>query len=248
MDEGSRFTGVNPELFLPLTERDKSNPEWFVEVDGNIIAYTSGARFFNPKREIEWRLGRRSDGYVGVIGHEAGGGGTVIIPFAFYRGQLWIGLLTQERKTQGGNVLNVPRGYLDPKKTHFQNALEEMQEETGVSVGESRIIDLSSCAKPANPNSANYDTSRESEGVRFYAVEFDSEELGIGEVVEDRIFSLCFKPEIIKPVSGDKDAERIFGCRFYSWQTAVAVSDMFTNAALIRLIAFYTGFRSFYLP
>lgn len=157
--------------------------------------------------------------------HEAGGGGSVTVPFALINGALYIGVVRQPRPLQDRNnaVLNVPRGFLDPGETHFQAAERESEEELGIPATFRLPGD------PANPNSTFFETWGEGEGVRFFGLEVNQNFL----VAENDEYLL--NPRLVKPVS--KPAEGIMGARFISWQKAALLGDMFTRAGVASLIA-----------
>ncbi len=237
MTEKEKFVGVNPELFTELKPKDIDNPEWLIEVDGKHIPYKEGARFFNPERGLEYRLGRRADGFVGVIDHEPGGGGAVIVPWVEIDRILYVGLLKQRRVTQSitHDVWNVPRGYLDPGETHFETAKREFREETGFKRPEGRIMRLS--GKPINSNSGKQDTSRVWEGAYFYRFEVLPKEITEVTVQVHQDYQdysttetkklYAFNRAVITPVS--KMSEKIMGCYFLPYTFAMRVGDLFTR-------------------
>lgn len=236
--------GVNPELIRPLTREDEKKRGWRVELtigDDNvadITSLTSGLRLYNEKMGIELRYGMRAEGYDGILFHEPGGGGSVLIPFVLHRGGLFIGLVEEPRRNMGGNVLDAPGGFLDPGETHFETATREFEEEAGVGAEVNKVIDLGPYAEPANSNRAIVDTSREGEGAHFYALEFTRNQVdgAYDPTYNTPIFLL--KKSVINPKQGDKTAEKIFGCRFYPWHIAATRSDLFANAMFSRLFTY----------
>lgn len=230
-----KFVGINPKLIRPLTDEEQEKRGWKIQVNGVLVRDVSSVRLFNEKMGLEFRYGMRAEGYDGVVLHEPGGGGSVLVPFVTFDNTLHIGMLEQERKTQGGNALNLPRGFLDPGESHFETAAREMQEETGVAIDRSRIKDFNKYARSGNANSAFFGTSRDDEGVHFYGVEFLSQ-----EVEEEPLPSLALRlrDDTIRPKEGNQMAERIFSCRFYPWRIAAGVGDLFTNAGLARLFKY----------
>lgn len=169
--------------------------------------------------------GLTKGGWDGWTFHELGGGGSVIVPYANINGQLFVGLVWQNRPNQGGNVWNVPRGFLAFGENHFGSAVQELEQEVGYRSMELRLLE----GKPMNPNSAFFVTEGD-EGVRAYALEIREDEL-----VNNGADGWAFNPQILKPIS--KSAELIFGCRFFPWEQATEVGDMFTLAAIARLRA-----------
>jgi len=158
--------------------------------------------------------------------HEVGGGGSVIIPYSMIDNQLFIGVVTQTRPLQSGEpVANVPRGFMDPDKSHFQAASSELAEEMGLDIP---VIDLG--GEGGNPNNAFFETWGENEGVNFWAVKVPADKLVAGEG------EYGFKPGVVKPVEGDKMAERILGSKFIPLAEAGKLGDMMTTSAVTRLL------------
>ena len=164
---------------------------------------------------------------------ENGGGGSVIVPFAIAREILYVGLLDQQRNLQGGRVLNVPRGFLEPGKTHFSTANQEVEEEVGYARGS--VFEL--YGNPANPNSAFFDTRGAGEGVRFFGLRFTEADLRPAECGRFHL-----RPEAIRVTTEEARQRKLLegirdGVVFVSWRDAMAVSDMFTLAGVGRLLA-----------
>jgi len=218
--------GVNPELIRALSDEEMEQRGWQLEVTDRSMLLTQ------EKMGLALEYGMRVEGFDGVLIHEPGGGGSVSIPFVIWTGDLWIGLLEEERKNMGGRVLGAPGGFLDPGEKHFEAADREFTEEVGI--GKVKISDTP-LGEPGNPNRAFFDTSREGEGIHFYPVEFLPEHVEYDRFDDFKVFSLRFKEGVIVPKAGDRVAEKIFGCRFYRWQTPATKSDMFANAMFSRL-------------
>lgn len=254
--------GVNSYLIRPISEEEQQKRGWKLEVNGAIAQNVSSARLFNEKMGIEFVYGMRAEGYDGIVTHEPGGGGSVLVPYVIFDNPrasqgmlpddiLWVGLLEQERKTQGGKVLNLPRGYLNPGETHFETALREFAEETGYTADVSRVQDLcGGYAQRGNPNSAYFDTSiymgdRSRDGVQYYGIEFFPNEFAVTKLHPDDPPVLALKKEIVRPVENDPMAERIFSCYFYPWDVAAGIADQFTNSGFSRLLKYLKRTRKF---
>lgn len=176
-------------------------------------------------------------GYDQITLEETGGGGSVIVVYTIDgEGNLLVGGVTQPRPLQ--SVLsqwNLPRGFLDPNKAHFQVAQEELAEETGLT--SVSIKELS--GMPMNPNSAFFVTRGENsdqtpKGVKFFAVQIPFEDTLVDENTDLRMIN----PKKLIPTEGDKIAEKmISGITFRPWAEAVMVGDMFTAAGTVRLLA-----------
>ncbi|MFY9457810.1 MAG: NUDIX domain-containing protein [Candidatus Spechtbacterales bacterium] len=242
MAVGKEFPGVNPDIIRPLTDEEETRRGWKVELtvgqgSADITPLTSGLRLYNEKMGIELRYGMRAEGFDGMLFHEPSGGGSVMIPYVIHAGELYIGLVEEERKNMGGRVLCAPGGFIDPGETPFETATREFEEETGATADKNKVIDLNEYYEPANSNRAIVDTSREGEGAHFYAIEFTREQVFGARDPEFDVPIFLFKNGSIKPAKGHKGAEKIFGCRFYPWHIAATRSDMFANAMFSRLAA-----------
>jgi len=152
--------------------------------------------------------------------HEAGGGGSVIVPFVrLATGEIFVGLLRESRPLQSDNpVLNVPRGMLDPGEDHLQAAKREFEEETGISGVSVFPLD----GEPVNPNSTFFETwgktpGGSAEGLHFFAIELPERFL---------VYNLRH-------------------CEFLPIFLAIGSGDGFTDIGIARLIRRYYGKPSF---
>lgn len=202
-------------------------PGWRLLVDGAPVEVKEMAVLVNEK------LGRLTYGkspsgeYDQWAFHEAGGGGSVIVPYSMIDNQIFIGTVTQSRPLQSEQpVVNTPRGFMDPEKSHFQAASSELAEEMGLAMP---VVDLG--GEGGNPNSAFFETWGENEGVKFFAVKVPSDKLIAGENGQ-----YGFKPGAVQPVEGDKMAERILGSKFIPLEEAGKLGDMMTLSGITRLI------------
>lgn len=173
---------------------------------------------------------------------ENGGGGSVIVPFARISEHVYIGLLDQQRNLQGGRVLNVPRGFLETGKSHISSAIHELEEEVGGDFSWGSVFEL--YGKPANPNSAFFDTRLSGEGVRFYGLRFYEADL---RPIECGRFA--FQPEAFSIITAEVRQRRLLenirdGLIFVSWVEAAQQSDMFTVAGVGRLMAAFAKIRA----
>lgn len=171
--------------------------------------------------------GQRSEGYDGVVIHERNGGGAVTAPYTVSDGELYVGVLREERQTMGGLVWNVPRGMLDLGETHEAGAAREYSEETG-----QRALKLIELVRELNCNSAVFDTSRPGEGIRIFGVEIDASDLHYDAYTDTFTF-----PANTHPIGRGSLGERILGTRFLHAEEAVQSPDMFTVAAVGLLYA-----------
>lgn len=218
---------------------------WKLEINGiEVKEPIESVRLVNSRMGVEALYGQRPEGYDGPILKEPGGGGSVTIPYYLHNGQLYIGVVEEERLTctdgTKEKVLNVPRGFLDSNQTHFETAKQELKEETGYEPMEKRIKELS--GRPTNPNSAFFITGKD-KGVRMYGVEVNDMEVAIIQDSDnpfDREFT--FNPQVIKPTS--KMGERIGRSRFIHWTKATEQIDMFTVAGVARILASTQTFQN----
>lgn len=181
------------------------------------------ALFTSPLGNLAW--GQRPEGTIGWLWRETGGGGSVTTLYTVVNQRLYLSMLYEERKTQGGLAWNVPRAFVDPNEDHFTAAQREMGEEIGYIPLETRLFLLQ--GEPGNWNSTFSDTSEVGKGVRFYGLEVLPHELEPeGEVFKFKAF--------LQPKT--KLGERILACRFHPWWMAARVSDHFSGKALSRLV------------
>jgi ADP-ribose pyrophosphatase YjhB (NUDIX family) len=154
----------------------------------------------------------------------------VIVPYLKIEGELYVGVLRQYRHNHVGEVLNVPRGFLDLGESHDEAARREFSEETGYARA-SAMVPLE--GEPANPNSSFFFTP-DGEGVRFFAVQLALDD------VENRDGRIVFRRDRTRtdPISAShRLAERVQDVQFIYWADAALVSDLFTVSAVARLLA-----------
>ncbi|HCC22797.1 TPA: hypothetical protein DF272_01305 [Candidatus Falkowbacteria bacterium] len=210
---------------------------WSVKVNGAVVDPVSVVEISHPRYGVlnYGSVGGRYDSWNFM---EIGSGGVVTVPYARVNGALYIGLVDQERDNQGGRVLNVPRGFLDPKEKHFEAAARELEEETGLANLNDRMSEFP--GQRANPNSTFFVTNGDNEGVAFFGLvikphELERDpghvvpELSASAVAVDPVVSLKLRADMVKPVS--KQAELIYSCCFLPISVAIALSDMFTKVA-----------------
>ena len=230
-----------PFEMVAISPEDQPRRGWEIQVNGEVVdGPVADAVFAQKKMGIEVQYGKRPEGYDGVIVRELGGGGAVTIPYMVDKqGEIFVGVVEENRPLLGGKVLNVPRGFLDKGETHKDAASRELAEETGYRALGARVIKL---VQGLNPNSTYFDTSRsEEEGVSIFAVRVEPEEL---ELIQDENGAdvYVFPAHVREQAEGDKPAERILGSRFIPVAEAATSRDMFTSAATGQLMtALFTG-------
>ena len=206
---------------------------WALTVNGQTVPEVENFTLENPAFGT-LTYGLQPAGYDGWTFHENGGGGSVIVPHFLSNGEVYVGLLTEERPTQGGLVLNLPRGFIEIGETHFQAAQREAGEE--MSLKETTKRPLSELlGTPANPNSAFFESWGLGEGVRFFGLRFEE-----SDIVRNGD-ELTLNASLLQPTSDQVKQkallEKIVGkARFVPWHTAILCSDMFTVAGTGRLM------------
>ncbi|MDO8241185.1 MAG: NUDIX hydrolase [Candidatus Moranbacteria bacterium] len=175
----------------------------------------------------ELSVWRTLDGKVFWSFKEEGGGGSIIVPYAFIDQQFYVGMLLQHRPNQDGWTLNIPRGGKRKGETHMQAAERELAEELGISSSSLTILD----GDPMNPNSTHFKTSGD-DGVQVFACELDS-----NLIIFDGILGLYKIDPFIVCRNKSMDDEGVEDCYLLPWKIATKVGDMFSLAAISRLLA-----------
>lgn len=226
-----------PQRFqLEDVPQDKT-PGWSVELNGQPVENVSRLTLRQDKMGVTVDYGF-AEGYDRPVIKEKGGGGAVTIPFLKSGEGLFVGVVKQKRGLAGGEVLEVPRGFMDPGDADkAETAARELGEEAArLKNIAKRLINLGD----ANPNTAFFDTSGKGEGVSFFSVEVKPDEVDRIEA-EDGAVSYQFKDELKAAGEGDKSAERILGSTFIPLHEAMKSPDMFTRAAAGSLVGHLAG-------
>jgi ADP-ribose pyrophosphatase YjhB (NUDIX family) len=221
---------MNATFMETMTQEDQRNRRWQVLLDDQPIEKV-GRLIIHAESFGTLAYGKTPAGYDGWNFREIGGGGVVILPFTEQESRLLVGVTSQYRYNQGGEVWNAPRGFLDIGETHDNAAKRELNEETGYTAAD--LIDLG--GQPANPNSAFFDTATAGEGSRFYALRISESDLEVRDGVLRFAAGLV---DLGEKAILNRLSERIGDTFFIPWQEAARLSDMFTNAAVSRLLAY----------
>jgi len=215
-------------ILTPIPDERQASRGWSLTIDGELVPKVHELTLTNI-RFGTLRYGSLNGLYDCWCYHENGGGDAVIIPFCFIKEKLYVGVVEQNRPFAGGKVLNIPRGFLQMDESLIEGGYREATEELGVDV-RGRIFQLP--GSPGNCNSTFFNTAQAHEGDRFLCVRFVDTDL---EACSDRIGYYKFRSEN-NPLN--EAGEHISGCFFIPWQEAATVSDLYTNAAVARLLVF----------
>lgn len=221
---------MNRSLIVPIPVERQAFRTWTVKVNNSILKDVFLLEIEDPKfGQVTYGLSKA--GHDGWSFRDVGG--AVTIPFSIIEKQLFVGVVKQLRHNQGGYVWNVPRGFVDFGETLNSTASRELFEESGYKAGKDRIVNLE--GEPGNCNSSFFETPDDSNAVRFFAVEINPNEL----IESD--FGFRIRPENIENGEADKNsraAEMIDETRLIPWHEAAHLSDMFSNSAVARLLAY----------
>ncbi len=221
-----------PTMIRPIQGARQAARNWIVLLDDQPVHAVRSLTVHHPHYGV-LAYGETPAGHDGWSFRETGGGGVVVLPFVPRANDLYVGLLRQHRHNQGGDVWNAPRGFVEPGEDHLAAGHRELGEETGIDARLHRLFLLA--GSPGNPNSAFFETPEASLGVRFVAVEFSPGDLTeVDGTLQLREALVSSNPE----ARSHRTAEQISAARFFHWTEAARVADMFTNAAVARLLAY----------
>jgi myo-inositol-1(or 4)-monophosphatase len=186
---------------------------------------------------VKVKYGIGPEGYDRIVIREKNGGGSVIIPYLYINGELYVGANRAGRSATGGLVTEVPRGFSLPKESHEETAKREFQEETGVKESlANRIHDLG--GKPVNPNSTYFvANARQREGVKLFGLEVHPDEVEVRRDSADpkrRIYK--FTPELQGEIKEKNEKIKAEGIRFVHVDLLRNTNDGFTHMAMARLL------------
>ncbi|MBI2589453.1 hypothetical protein HYW32_00240 [Candidatus Berkelbacteria bacterium] len=212
---------------IPLEMQGKRG--WRLEINDESYANpVRSARLINDRMKIQVTYGWDPGGYDTLRWREPGGGGAVTVPYAWYSDQLYLGVVDQPRATLGKAIGEYPQGFLDPGKTHFEAATEEVAEELAdLPRLEERIKKLP--GGPGNPQPTILEAGGDDEGTHYFALEMLEQEL------EEREGRLRLRSGLYRAASKGM-AEKILGSRFIPWQEALLLKDGRSCLATCRFL------------
>jgi len=216
-------------LIRPLLPKERAQRKWAVSVNGATSADVSSVDIAAPQFGV-LRYGMTPGGYDGWSFSEAGGGGSAIVPFCLDGERLLIGTIREVRPYLGGEVNNVPRGFIDPGEDHCQAARRELAEETGFDCDNICLLP----GDPVNCNSTFFETAAPHLGIRFFAAEVPA------ALLERHDAIMRLRSDIIANDAASRSRrqqEGIAALEFTDWTAATHYRDMFTLAAIARLLA-----------
>ena len=214
-----------PSVLVPIPHDRQADRRWKVVVDGRETTQLTELTLSHPSYGT-LTYGMAPRGYDTWAWREHGGGGVVVVPFVVVDGALHVGVVEQERHTQGGRVWNVPRGFRDEGESSEAAAARELREETRFTRG----TPLPLGGAPANPNSAFFETPESGMGVAFFGVEVAREH------IERRDGAWVFREAALDDDRRAQDEEHIAAFRFAPWTEVAALADMFSLSACARLL------------
>jgi len=206
-----------------------TNSPWRVAINGEDITSEVNILHIDNTRFGTLTFGLTQAGYPGWTFHEPGGGGSVLVPFTFLQGKLFIGVLWENRPHQNlkKEVQNLPRVFMDRDENHFQAAANALANEVGIDTKD-RITNLR--GEPGNPNSAFFETNGKGEGVKYYSFELLPHELDLSGPKP------TISSKILNAVSDS--AQKVMKCKFYTFQEIATPGDLFTPSGATRLVAY----------
>lgn len=153
------------------------------------------------------------------------GGGSVCLPFIVIEGEVWVGVLTQNRPLAGGNIKNCPRGFKKLDEEALETARRELSEEL-IGLESAEIIEMP--GKKVNMNTAFSDTVNGG-SISFTALNIPESAIEYKEGIP------AFKDFIAVPKKSN--AEKILSCELITIWEALELECGMTALNAGRLLA-----------
>jgi 8-oxo-dGTP pyrophosphatase MutT (NUDIX family) len=213
-------------VIVPLDEKTRRG--WVLTLDGETVQSVRLLELENRSfGKITYGLTR--GGYDSWSFREAAGG-VVLVLYAWVDDVLHVGVVEQLRHNQGGRVLNVPRGFGERGETRSEAAARELSEETGLTAEDVSIAPLP--GSPVNPDSAFFETTTTDDGIQFFAGQIPTAQL------DRRDDQIVLRAARLAHGAAEEQLSHVF---FIPWFQAAALADMFSVAAVGRLLAALVG-------
>lgn len=217
------------EILRPIADEEQGTRGWRLKLNGKLVKRVRSLRLESRFGTLQYGMTSRLYDTWAYEEVNRGSAGSVIVPYVVVSNHLYIGLVCQERHAMGGKVWGIPRGYKEKGETFLETACREAGEELGFNLAE-RFIELS--GSPVNPHGGFFVTLDENDGIRFFSLEIKANEV-IEETTEyGRVFRLHKRTQEVT----SKVGEQIFDAKFFPWEEALQLKDMFTIAGIGRLL------------
>lgn len=226
---------LEPSVVLPSVP-DNIERKWQVYLNGELVPNVRHLRLENRAgmfRCLEYGLmSSEGNSYDSIGYYEAGGGGTVVIPYTMY-GEPYVGVVRQQRLFMGPEpVLCAVGGYMKPGG-HMATAVEELHDEF-----RTKALFLNEPFKlpgrPGNCNRAMWIAAAPDEGIHFTAVEVSPAALRV-----EKHGTLTLRREAVSnaPDVDPNNVEKIISTLFIPAREALLLADMFVVVGTARLMS-----------
>jgi len=229
-------------IITPIPPELPKERRWSVKVNGEEIKDVNFVELHNPKVHTVWYGLHPSGEWAGIGLRTHGGGGVALIPFFEYNGEIFIGLIKQNRpyQDQESPVLNIPRNHCRPEEDHaaaaqriysdfFEPALKRLRVDY-----RSEIFPL---GFPVNKDSALFITYP-GDGVYIYGAQI-SADFGavLGEIKDPKRVMLIVGMNNFDIVNHGLVSDLVQDVCFVHWTSVLQLADGYTNTAVARLLA-----------
>ena len=194
---------------------------WVVRIDGEEVQ-VGHIELTSTFGTLEYGL--HPEGYDSWVFREAGGGGSVLLPYAIDEtGELWVGLLKESRPHMGGMVFCAIGGFKSPNESNRETQQREAWEEAGIDGIEA--TQLPGCG--TNSNRVFFVADAQTEGTIAYALKLP--------------FSLLRKADdeglMLKDAALQNTLNKPDDVRFFHWKHAArTTADAMARSAILQLL------------